>query len=265
MIVRELNHVAVRVADMDASLRFYQDLLGGKIIRDAKTPDGTGRFVYVQLAEGVIELILGKPGAKNLGLQHIAFLTARDNDIHQAIDAVRARGYVVTVEPKQASSGDGYLSFFKMRGGAVLEFIQREEHIRLPLAEGGRILEFDHISIRVDKEGRQDAVDFLTGSLGMTLRRRFEKPGSTMDYYKLGPDTIELLYGEGKAVPEQPIVHIALRVEDAHETHDYLTAHGVSCGKVFESGVGGFYITNAVGPDGEAVEFLDRVRLEDFA
>lgn len=265
MIVRELNHVAIRVADMDKSVRLYRDLLGGKVIRDAHAPDGKGHFVYVQLAEGVIELIQGVPGAPNLGLQHIAFLTARGMAIEEAVQPIRARGYAFTVEPKLAASGDGYLSFFKDKGGATYEFIQREEDIRVPGLQNPRILEFDHISIRVDDESREDTTDFLTNTLGMRVRRIFEKPGSVMAYYSLGPDTIELLYGQGKPRPEQPIIHIALRVESAADTHRYLTDNGITCGKVFESGLGGFSITNATGPDGEVIEFLDRGRMEDFS
>ena len=261
-VVRELNHVAVRVANMDESLRLYRDLLGGKIIRDAKTPDGKGHFVYVQLAEGVIELIQGKAGASNLGLQHIAFLTAKD--INSAADAARARGYQFTVEPKQSSSGDGYLCFFKDNGGTVYEFIQREEDIRIPGLKNERILEFDHISIRVDDESFADTKGLVTGILGLTERRIFEKPGSSMEYYKYGPDTIELLYGQGKPRPENPLIHIALRVADSQEMYRYLTENGIKATEPKESGLGGFYITNATGPDGEIIEFLDRCNMDDF-
>lgn len=264
MIVRELNHVAIRVADMDKSVRLYRDLLGGQVIRDAWAPDGKGHFVYVQLAEGVIELIQGVSGAANLGLQHIAFLTATGMPIGEAVKPVRARGYTFTVEPKLAASGDGYLSFFKDKGGVTYEFIQRDEDIRIPGLKNEKILEFDHISIRVDDETRVDTEEFLTQTLGMSVRKLFEKPGSTMGYYNMGPDTVELLYGVGKPRPEQPIIHIALRVKSAHEMYEYLTENGISCSKVFESGLKGFYITNVTGPDGEIIEFLDRGRMEDF-
>jgi len=263
-VVRELNHVAIRVADMDATLRLYRDLLGGKVIRDAKSPDGKGHFVYVQLAEGVIEFIKGNPGADNLGLQHIAFLTAKDQDINSATDAARKRGYQITVEPKLAASGDGYLAFFKDIGGTTFEFIQRNEDIRLPGLKNELILEFDHISIRVDDESLKDTRELVTGPLGMKVRRIFEKPGSIMEYYQYGPDTIELLYGKDKPRPAQPIVHIALRVQCTEEIYQLLTKNGIAATKPKESGLGGFYITNATGPDGEVIEFVDRCSLDEF-
>lgn len=263
-VVRELNHVAIRVANMDESLRLYRDLLGGTVIRDVKGPEGKGHFVYVQLAEGVIELIQGKPGGANLGLQHIAFLTAKDQDINSAADAARARGYNFTVEPKMATSGDGYLAFFQDKGKATFELIQRDEDIRIAGLKNEQILEFDHISIRVDDESYKDTQELVTGILGMKERRIFQKPGTAMEYYQLGPDTIELLYGKNKPRPEQPIIHIALRVPCTQAMYEKLTANGFTASEPKESGMGGFYITNATGPDGEIIEFLDRCSLDDF-
>jgi len=261
-VVRELNHVAIRVADMEASLRLYRDLLGGKVIRNARTPDGTGHFVYVQLADGVIEFIQGKPGADNLGLQHIAFLTS--NDINEAAEAARARGYTFTVEPKEAASKDGYLCFFKDSGGTVYEFIQREENIRIPNLKNDRILEFDHISIRVDDESRADTEYLVKNVFQMPIRQVYERAGAHMIYYKFGPDTIELLYGADKPRPANPIIHIALRVADSKEIYRYLTENGFSATEPKESGLGGFYITNVTGPDGEIIEFLDRPSMDVY-
>ena len=263
-VVRELNHVAIRVACMEESLRLYKDLLGGKIIRDAKSPDGKSHFVYIQLAEGVIELIKGTPGADNLGFQHIAFLTAKDKDINSATDAVRSRGYQITVEPKPAASGNGYLAFFKDIGGTTFEFIQRDEDIRIPGLENESILEFDHISILVDDESINDTRELITGPLGMKERRIFEKPGTTMEYYRLGPDTIELLYGKGRPCPTQPIDHIAFRLPCVKEMHRYLVENGIAATEPKESSLGGFFITSATGPDGEIIEFVDRSSLDEF-
>ena len=307
-LVRELNHVAIRVANMDESLRLYRDLLGGAIIRNAKV--GKGHFVYVQLAEGVIELIQGEPGAANLGLQHIAFLTAIDSDINKAAEAARSHGCQITVEPKLTAAGDGYLSFFKDKGGTTYEFIQRnDENIRIKGLKNERILEFDHISIKTDNESHADTESLLQNVFGMQVRRILEKPGSVMTYYKLGtspegdaakgqqaarpmsgandesPDTIELLYttvgrGDPDTPPatvqpgcmasseakrgDQPIAHIAFRVPCASQMYKYLTENGINATEPIESGLGGFYITNATGPDGETIEFLDRCRLEDY-
>lgn len=261
-MMKELNHVAVRSGDMEKSIHFYVDLLGGEIIRDAQGAGGKGRFVYVQLAEGVIELIKGKPGSDNLGLQHVAFLVDEPiEDVHKKLVDM---GYHFTIEPKLAASGDGYLAFFQDTSGALFEIIQREEDIRIPGLKNDHIEEFDHISIRVTDESYKICEDFYLNTLGFTVRRIMEKPNSVMSYYKFGPDTLETLYSKGKPKVEKPLGHIAFRVKDCFETKKYLESHGITCPEPKESGMGGFNIMNVTGPDGEILEFLDRPSLEEY-
>lgn len=263
-MIKELNHVAVRTGNMEAALHFYVDILGAKVIRDATSPDGKGRFVYVQLVDGVIEIIKGKPGADNLGLQHVAFLISDDTDIHQVRERLGEMGYEFTVEPKLASSGDGYLAFFKDSSGAIFELIQRKENIRIPGLKNEHLEEFDHISIRVADDNHEKCADFYLNTMGFQVRRILEKPKSVMSYYKFGPDTIETLYPQGRPKVEKPLCHIAFRVKDCYEMKKYLESQGVTCPEPKESGMGGFNVMNVTGPDGEILEFLDRASLDEY-
>lgn len=156
---------------MEKALHFYVDILGAKIIRDASSPDGKGRYVYVQLVDGVIEIIKGKPGADNLGLQHVAFLISDDTDLQTVHKQLVDMGYHFTVEPKAASSGDGYLAFFEDTSGAIFELIQRKENIRIPGLKNPHLEEFDHISIRVTDQSYQKCEDFYLKTLGFEVRR----------------------------------------------------------------------------------------------
>ncbi len=259
---KELNHVAVRSGDMEKTIHFYVDILGGKVIRDTVGADGKGRFVYVQIAEGVIELIKGKPGGSNLGLQHVAFLVDEPiNDVHKKLVDM---GYHFTVEPKLASSGDGYLAFFEDKSGAIFEIIERNEDIRIPGLKNDKIEEFDHISIRVTDDTYKECEDFYLNTMGFEVRRIMEKPKSVMSYYKFGPDTLETLYSAGRPKDPKPLGHIAMRVKDCFELKAYLESQGVTCPEPKESGMGGFNILNVTGPDGEILEFLDRPSLEEY-
>ena len=253
-MIKELNHVAVRSGDMEKTIHFYVDILGGTVIRDAASPDGKGRFVYVQLVDGVIELIKGKPGADNLGLQHVAYLV--DEPIEDVHKKLADMGYHFTIEPKLAASGDGYLAFFEDTSGVLFEIIQREENIRIPGLKNDHIEEFDHISIRVTDDSYKKCEDFYLNTLGFSVRRIMEKPNSVMSYYKFGPDTLETLYSQGKPKVEKPLGHIAFRVKDCFETKKYLESHGIVCPEPKESGMGGFNIMNVTGPDGEILEFI---------
>lgn len=263
-MIKELNHVAVRTGDMEASLHFYVDILGAKVIRDTTSPDGKGRFVYVQLVDGVIELIKGNPGGSNLGLQHVAFLISDDTDIHQVREKLGQMGYEFTVEPKLASSGDGYLAFFKDTSGAIFELIQRKENIRIPGLKNEHLEEFDHISIRLSDDNYQKCADFYLNTMGFKVRRILEKSNSAMSYYKWGPDTLETLYSKGRAKDDKPLGHVAFRVKDCFEMKKYLESQGVSCPEPKVSGMGDFHVMNVAGPDGETLEFLDRPSLEEY-
>lgn len=261
-MIKELNHVAVRSGDMEKTIHFYADILGGKVIRDAVSPDGNSRFVYVQIAEGVIELIKGKPGAPNLGLQHVAFLL--DEPIGEVHKKLVDMGYNFTVAPKLAASGDGYLAFFEDKSGVIFEIIERNEDIRIRGLKNERIEEFDHISIRVTDDTYKTCEDFYLNTLGFQVRRILSKPNSVMSYYKFGPDTIETLYSVGRPKDEKPLGHIAMRVKDCYEMKAYLESMGVVCPEPKESGMGGFHILNVAGPDGEILEFVDRPALEEY-
>jgi glyoxylase I family protein len=264
MNIKELNHVAIRTADMDKAVHFYKDILGGTIIRDARSPDGKGRFVYVQIVDGVIELIQGKPGADNLGLQHIAFLTADGIDLDEFAAKLKETGYRFTVEPKLSSSGDGRLCFFEDMSGTIFELIQRNEKIRIPDLKNPHILEFDHISVRLHESNRTQCTDFYLNTMGFTVRRILEKPGQVMSYYSWDKDTLETLYREGMAKDPKPFGHIAFRVESCSKMKAYLESSGVVCPEPKESGMGGYNVMNVKGPDGETLEFLDRLSLEEY-
>jgi catechol 2,3-dioxygenase-like lactoylglutathione lyase family enzyme len=264
MNIKELNHVAVRTSDMDKAVSFYSGVLGGTIIRDFRGPDGKGRIVYVQIVDGVIELILGKPGADNLGLQHIAFLTTEGTDLDALAGQLKDAGYHFTVEPKPTSSGDGRLCFFEDASGAVFELIQRNEKIRIPELKNPHILEFDHISVRLHDSNHLKCADFYLNTLGFKVRRILKKPGQVMSYYSWGKDTLETLYREGMDKDPKPLGHIAFRVESCAKMKAYLESSGVACPEPKESAMGGFFIMNVKGPEGETLEFLDRPSLEDY-
>jgi len=245
---------------MEASLRLYRDLLGGTIIRNFKSEDGAVRIVYIQLAEGVVELILGKPNedGSNMGLQHIAFLTAFDTDIHQAVQTVRDAGYKITVEPKPGRSAPGMMAFFQDKGGCTYELLQREEDIRIPGLKNERITEINHLSIRVDDETAEDTKNLLTNILGLKPDRHLQIGDADWRSYRIGPDSIGLFNTKDKPRPEKTLALIVFNVTDVFEMHKHLTESGIEGTEPRAAGIGDFHIIFATGPDGERLEFLDR-------
>jgi|GEM_PF-1647322 len=258
-MIREINHVGIRVANMDASLRLYRDLLGGTVIRDTHSADGTKHIVYVQLALGVVELIGGDfPEDDHTGLDHVAFLLAQDTDIHTAISAVQDAGYTVMVKPTPTMAGDGYIAFFKDMANCKYELIQRKENTRIPDLKNERIKKFDHISIRVDNDSAENTRHLVQDVLGLAAGRTLEIGDNSWKSYCVNSDNIGLFDSKDKPRPENPLALLVFDVVDCFDLHKHLTKHDIKATDVRPSGIGDYNLFFAVGPDGENLEFLDR-------
>lgn len=263
MFLRELNHTAVQSGNLEESVRFYTEILGGRIIRDACAVNGNGRYIYVQIANGVIELVRGMPKQNRRGFQHIAFLLSEGAELKAVRQKLGETGIVFTVEPKKASSGNGFVSFFQDISGASFELIQRQENIRIPDLKNQYIEEFSHISLSVSKKALIRCRDFYINTLGFQLRGVLKSPGGLAVYCKMGEDTIELLDSPKQTAAGNPLRCISFRVKDCFEMKKYLEFHGIACSEPKRSDLGGFQIMCAAGPDGETLEFLDYDSLDN--
>lgn len=253
-IIKELNHVALKTGDLKATMYFYVDVLGAKIIRDLKDANGESYLYYVQLAEGVIEIIRGQQGRDELGFLHVAFLTDDNQDLFEICDSLKKMGYEFTDGPRKAASGIGHLAFFKDASGVLFELIQRKEDIRIPGLENEQLKEFAYISICVADEVKEKCADFYLNTLG--LQERNSLPGKT--YYSYGSDTMEAVH----ASADKPLSHIAFRVKDCFETKKYLESRGISCPQP-EKASDGSYVINYIGAAGELVKFIDAPSLDN--
>ena len=131
-------HTMVRVADLDASLHFYCDLLG--MSEDRRIENEKGRFtlVFLQADEDEaqarrerapqLELTFNWPdengegetptqGARNWG--HLAFLV---DDIYETCGRLADGGVVINRPPR-----DGHMAFVKSPDGISIELLQRGE------------------------------------------------------------------------------------------------------------------------------------------
>ena len=256
-IVRELNHIAIFVKDLDASLCLYVDVLGGKIIRDVSYELAhkiTGRFVYIQIAQGVVELkhINTDTHGLKMGYHHIAFLTAHDIDVYRAADVLRAEGYDITLEPNPSASGTSSQFSFEDAGKCVYEVFQRDENHRISDLENERILAIDHISVCVNNKTLDNVEYLLKDVFKMSLERTTKHPDKNLIYYKLGVDTIELRHIKNELPPEYPVTHITYKVASLHEMHRYLKENGIIVEELQENGS-----MFARGPDGETMKFVN--------
>jgi len=121
MIARSLHHVSFAVSDLEASRRFYGELLG---LREIPRPDLPFAGAWYEVGDAQVHLIVPPPGAP-LGapppsLSPLAGHAAFAIDDYEAVrDALRARG----VELLEAGAEAGQL-FLRDPDGHVLELIR---------------------------------------------------------------------------------------------------------------------------------------------
>ncbi|NOU96570.1 VOC family protein [Paenibacillus sp. LMG 31456] len=124
-MIRKLEHIGVKVKDMDASVRFYTEVLGMKLRKRAKLQDGVelGFLSFPDSDNIEIELIgRGHDGLPNESIvHHIAFTVT---DIQAEIDRLKSFGVELMDEtPRTILDGD-LIAFFFGPDGERLEFFQ---------------------------------------------------------------------------------------------------------------------------------------------
>ena len=120
------HHVAIRVFDFEASVRFYTEVLG--FAERVRWGEGNGRGILLDTGDGnYLEIFAGgAPGAKPEGaFLHVAL---RSDDVDAAIEVARAAGMEVTLEPKDVSLGEvpARIAFFKGPDGEIIELFQEK-------------------------------------------------------------------------------------------------------------------------------------------
>ena len=116
-------HTMVRVTDLDASLRFYRDALGLRVVRQTDHPQG--RFTLVYLAapgddNAQIELTHNwdpevYTGGRNFG--HVAYAV---DDIYATCARLQAHGVTLLRPPR-----DGRMAFVRSPDQISIELLQK--------------------------------------------------------------------------------------------------------------------------------------------
>ncbi|KXU90762.1 glyoxalase I [Paraburkholderia monticola] len=126
-------HTMLRVGDLDASIRFYTEVLGMRLLRKSDYPDGkfTLAFVgYEDESEGAaIELTHNWDTSKydlGNGYGHIALEV---DDAYAACEEVKKRGGVVTREAGPMKHGTTVIAFVADPDGYKIELIQKKGRV----------------------------------------------------------------------------------------------------------------------------------------
>ncbi|HTY16368.1 MAG TPA: lactoylglutathione lyase [Myxococcota bacterium] len=123
-----LLHTMLRVRDLDASLRFYCDGLGMKLLRRKDYPGGEFTLAFVGYGDesetAVLELTHNWDGRAyeiGSGFGHVAVGV---DGIHAVCEALRAKGVRVTREPGPMKHGTTVIAFVEDPDGYKVELIE---------------------------------------------------------------------------------------------------------------------------------------------
>jgi len=124
-----LLHTMLRVKDLDASLRFYTEQLGMKLLRRHDYPEGRFTLAFVGYGDesdhSVLELTYNW-GRHDYQLGdafgHVAIGV---DDIHATCQRLRAQGVPITREPGPMKHGSTVIAFVEDPNGYKIELIER--------------------------------------------------------------------------------------------------------------------------------------------
>ena len=120
-----LGHIAVRTADMDRSIEFYERI-GGKLLQRAPAcpPAQACELALVELAGFTVELIASDPGGEGV-IPHIAIYV---DDVDTAAADLRALGVDTFLTPEKNVMPDTFGGlenwFFTGPSGEQLELLK---------------------------------------------------------------------------------------------------------------------------------------------
>lgn len=122
-------HTMLRVRDLDASVKFYTEILGMTELRRRDVPDGKYTLVFLGFAsnpeQAEIELTY------NYGVDHYEIGTAFGHlavsmpDVYDACARIKAAGGKVTREAGPVKFGTTVIAFVEDPDGYKIELIQR--------------------------------------------------------------------------------------------------------------------------------------------
>ena len=116
-------HTMVRVADLEASLRFYRDALGLEELRRREVPQGRFTLVFLAApgdAQAQVELTWNwdpevYTGGRNFG--HLAYAV---EDIYATCARLQAHGVTILRPPR-----DGHMAFVRSPDQISIELLQQ--------------------------------------------------------------------------------------------------------------------------------------------
>ncbi len=126
-MIKKLLHTRMRVNDLERTVKFYEDVLGLKVVRRHTSPRGS-QLVFIQTpnSEEEIELCY-LPNSASVQVQpdlmHLAFEV---DDLEKFAAGLKQKGYALSDGPTNTG------------GGSVIAFIDAPEGYEIELIQPGK-------------------------------------------------------------------------------------------------------------------------------
>jgi len=123
--VRSLDHFVLRVRDLDASLRFYRDLLGIAVEQEEAYRQGTRPFVSLRIGDQLLDLVPDPtydPASVAGGFLHFCITT--EDDFASAVRTLKEAGVpLLHDEPiaRGGARGEGLSIYLQDPDGYIVE------------------------------------------------------------------------------------------------------------------------------------------------
>lgn len=122
-------HTMIRVKDLDASLKFYTEVLGMTLLRKTDYPGGEFTLAFVgygpEASNTVIELTYNWGKSDYVLGDAFGHIALGVDDIKAFVEKVRAAGAKVTREPGPMKNGTTVIAFIEDPSGYKIELIER--------------------------------------------------------------------------------------------------------------------------------------------
>jgi len=123
-------HTMIRVTELDASITFYTEVLGMRLLRRNDYPDGRFTLAFVGYEEeataAVIELTHNWDVAEYALGDAFGHIALEVDDAYAACDEIRSRGGNVVRDAGPMKGGTSIIAFVEDPDGYKIELIQKK-------------------------------------------------------------------------------------------------------------------------------------------
>ncbi|MEN9214803.1 MAG: lactoylglutathione lyase [Gloeomargarita sp. DG02_4_bins_56] len=128
----KMLHTMLRVADLEASLQFYCDVLGMQLLRRQDYPGGEFTLAFVGYGDEadhtVIELTYNWGRSQYTLGDAFGHIALGVDDIYTTCEQIKAKGGKVVREPGPMQHGSTVIAFVEDPTGYKIELIQLSTH-----------------------------------------------------------------------------------------------------------------------------------------